>query len=166
MPFDPFPKGDQGGNGLRSILFIALAIVGLVTRGVGAADVKYCATFNTGDGFQQGEQWTRSVISSRHSADTLIVVNIYQSNGACSDTCRSNYAFAVLQGDTCWCSDYAPSSSAEAGSCNEDCPGYPADKCGDSQNGLYGYIALRKSPSGTRGDAASSPSTVSPLHPF
>lgn len=35
--------------------------------------------------------------------------------------------------------------------CEKDCPGYPSEKCGDKAEGAFGYIALGKKPSGTRG---------------
>ena len=85
----------------------------------------------------------------------------YQSNGACHDTCLAQYAFAILQGSNCWCSNYVPSDTTSTSSCDEDCPGYPSDKCGSESAGLFGYIALSISPSGTIGAASSSSSSSS-----
>ncbi|KAK9774761.1 hypothetical protein AB5N19_10837 [Seiridium cardinale] len=75
----------------------------------------------------------------------------YQSDGLCYDFCESDYAFAIVQEKNCWCSNYAPASSlqVDTSECNTECPGYPADTCGGS--GLYGYMQLAKSPSGTQG---------------
>lgn len=84
------------------------------------------------------------------------VTNIYQSNGACHDTCSAEYAFAVVQYQSCWCTNIAPGTTTSVGNCNEDCPGYPAEKCGNSDSGLFGYIALNNSPSGTAGGSSSS----------
>jgi hypothetical protein len=81
--------------------------------------------------------------------------SIYQSNGRCHDTCIANYAFAVVQGDNCWCSNYVPSNQQSVSKCNEACPGYPAESCGSS-GGLFGYIALNIKPSGTAGASSSS----------
>lgn len=36
------------------------------------------------------------------------------------------------------------------------CPGYPYENCGDQSAGLFGYVALGPSPSGTQGSAPSS----------
>ena len=95
----------------------------------------------------------------------LPVSNSYQSNGACSTTC-SGYAFAVVQGTSCWCSNYIPASQSSTGSCSVACPGYPYENCRDQSSGLFGYVALGPSPSGTQGaassSAASSPSDPSP----
>lgn len=89
---------------------------------------------------------------------TPLVTDIYQSHGACQQTCVSDYAFAIVQGNACWCSNYAPSKSDS--SCNEGCPGYPAEKCGNSKAGAYAYIPLVIEPSGTAG--ATTKATVSP----
>ena len=91
------------------------------------------------------------------------VVNLYQSNGACKVECMQNYAFAVVQFQRCWCSNYIPANQASVGSCNDDCPGFPDEQCGNLDQGLFGYIALSKSPSGTLG--AASPSSTSKVSP-
>ena len=84
--------------------------------------------------------------------------DLYQSNGWCSTKCRENYAFAIVQYQQCWCSNYIPAETTSIGSCDEHCPGFPAEHCGSSSAGLFGYIALSKSPSGTLGVASSSSS--------
>lgn len=84
----------------------------------------------------------------------------YQSNGLCHDTCVNLYAFAVVQGSSCWCSNYTPAQTLSTGSCSEPCPGYPAEKCGAPAAGLFGYLALDRSPSGTVGLATTSPSST------
>jgi hypothetical protein len=94
-------------------------------------------------------------------ADLHAVTDIYQSNGACQKTCVDNYAFAIVQYQQCWCSNYAPADQVDVSECNESCPGYPDDKCGDKDNGLYGYIKLNISPSGTLGSGSASSSTSS-----
>ena len=88
------------------------------------------------------------------------VSNSYQSNGACSTTC-SGYAFAVVQGTSCWCSNYIPASQSSTSSCGVACPGYPYENCGDQSSGLFGYVALGPSPSGTQGAASSSAASSS-----
>lgn len=82
----------------------------------------------------------------------------YQSNGRCFDTCKASYAFAVVQDTNCWCSNYAPSDTVDVGSCSETCPGYGFEQCGSLSEGLYGYVALNKGPSGTIGPSSSSSS--------
>lgn len=83
--------------------------------------------------------------------------SVYQSNGLCTDFCIQNYAFAILQDQSCWCSNYIPASTTTG--CTLNCPGYPFEKCGG--DGLYGYIALGKvSPSGTIGEIPPSPSPI------
>ncbi|KAI5777690.1 hypothetical protein EDC01DRAFT_623737, partial [Geopyxis carbonaria] len=79
----------------------------------------------------------------------------FQSYGYCTEKCRSSYAFAILQGDSCWCSNYAPGSDSGTG-CDESCPGYPANKCGNTEKALYAYLSLTKSPSGTMSSSTES----------
>lgn len=81
---------------------------------------------------------------------TLVAVdNFYQSNGACQDTCLSKYAFAILRGRNCWCSNYAPGFSVNTLRCNDPCPGFPNEWCGSSSSGLFAYFQLDLLPSGT-----------------
>ncbi|KZF22905.1 hypothetical protein L228DRAFT_268280 [Xylona heveae TC161] len=125
---------------VHSAWIVVLTILMLGVQEALSLDIRYCSSQNTGSSFNS-------------------VSNIYQSNGACSDTCKSNYAFAILQGSSCWCSNYVPSSTTSTGSCNQNCPGYPDDKCGNESEGLYGYIALGNSPSGTAAASSSSQSS-------
>ncbi|BCR89410.1 uncharacterized protein ACHE_50608S [Aspergillus chevalieri] len=87
--------------------------------------VKYCSSVNTG---------------SDNDANT----NTFQSIGACTSTCTSDYAFGILQGKNCWCSNIAPNQATNVNisECNDSCPGYPSDNCGNADEGLYGYIVL------------------------
>lgn len=93
------------------------------------------------------------------------VTDIYQSNGACYDQCISSYAFAILLGEDCWCSNYAPADTVDVSECDTPCPGYPDDLCGNTSQDLYGYIALTISPSGTIGASSSASSTSSSSAP-
>lgn len=85
----------------------------------------------------------------------------YQSNGACTQTCKG-YAFAVVQGKSCWCSNFAPADTTSTTSCNAPCPGFPYDQCGDQSAGLYGYISLG-TPSGTVGANSNNNAATSTL---
>ncbi|KAK4940245.1 Cell wall integrity and stress response component 4, partial [Elasticomyces elasticus] len=109
----------------------------LASAGVNGFTQKYCSYENTGSGYPA-------------------VYNIYQSNLACSDQCKDGYAFAVVQWQNCWCSNYAPAAQLPIEACNINCPGYPDDHCGNQYANLYGYIALGKGPSGTAGAAPTS----------
>ncbi|KAE9983865.1 hypothetical protein BLS_003523 [Venturia inaequalis] len=102
-----------------------------------ALSAQYCSTQNTGGG------------ASPNSS-------IYQSNGLCHDTCLASYAFAIVQGQNCWCSNYAPAAQGSTSKCNTPCPGFPDELCGNSDQSLYGYISLNVAPSGTLGVASSS----------
>ncbi len=81
------------------------------------------------------------------------------SDGLCHNQCPDN-AFAVVQGSNCWCSDYEPDSSVQTdvSDCNTSCPGFPSDTCGG--DGLWGYMAMGKEPSGTKGAGSSTGSTT------
>ncbi|KAJ3560173.1 hypothetical protein NPX13_g9397 [Xylaria arbuscula] len=118
-----------------------LAVMALMTGPalIQSLDIEYCASMNT--------------------ADTPTNSSTWQSNGLCHDYCVDlSYAFAILQEHDCWCSNYVPaeSSQVDSGECSDTCPGWTPDTCG--ADGLYGYIALDLSPSGTA-EASSSTST-------
>lgn len=101
---------------------------------------------------------SQSLCSTQNTgADGQVSSNDYQSNGKCFDTCKANYAFAVVQGKSCWCSDYAPADTSSLGSCSSPCPGFPYEQCGSS--GFFGYIPLNKAPLGTVGLSQSQSST-------
>ncbi|KAK3656544.1 hypothetical protein LTR56_002891 [Elasticomyces elasticus] len=104
---------------------------------------QYCSGENTGSDYQA-------------------VFNIYQSHKACHDQCQDNYAFAVVQWQNCWCSDYIPTDQQSIGNCSEDCPGYPGEQCGNESAGLYGYIPLYRHPRGTAGGSTSTQASSTP----
>ncbi|KAL8670456.1 MAG: hypothetical protein Q9168_005016 [Polycauliona sp. 1 TL-2023] len=106
-----------------------------------AVSQSLCASFNTG-------------------ADNDATTYDYQSAGRCFDSCKAQYAFAVVQAKSCWCSDYAPADTTSLGSCSSPCPGYPYEQCGSADN--FGYIAIGKAPAGTIGASSSQPSSSSP----
>ncbi|KAI4727650.1 WSC-domain-containing protein [Aureobasidium sp. EXF-10728] len=112
--------------------------------------------------WQHAHGLSQTYCSSQNSgSDYDAVTNIYQSNGACHDECAANYAFAIVQYQQCWCSNYAPADQVDVSQCSQSCPGYPSESCGDKDNGLYGYIKLNIDPSGTLGSGSSSSSTSS-----
>lgn len=101
-----------------------------------------CADFNTAD-------------MDRH-------LDIYQTNGACKDFCEKDYAYAITQEQSCWCSNYTPDKDTQVDHdrCDIDCPAYPVEKCGG--RGLYAYIELNGHlPSGTKGGDDETSSTTS-----
>ncbi|TVY35992.1 Cell wall integrity and stress response component [Lachnellula subtilissima] len=118
------------------LVFAAIFLTGCLDQ-ASAASIEYCSGLNTAD-------------SNKNSS-------IYQSNGLCSDFCKSSYAFAVVQDDGCWCSNYVPGSTTSG--CTQTCPGYPLELCGGS--GVYGYIALGNTPSGTKGGSSTAASSTS-----
>jgi hypothetical protein len=86
--------------------------------------------------------------------------SIFQSEGLCYQFCLNKYALSVVLNNACWCSDYVPSKASQVSTdeCNNSCPGYPDDVCGG--NGLFGYIALNKRPSGTATSGTVTSTTV------
>lgn len=90
----------------------------------------------------------------------------YQSNGECTDHCKASgtWAYAVIQYNDCWCTNYVPSTTTDITDCQKDCPGYPKEKCGDKDAGLYIYIEMSGQPSGTAG-GGSQPSSTSVSSP-
>jgi cell wall integrity and stress response component len=101
------------------------------------------------------------LLKPNHKLTGTAVRSLYQSNGACQDTCSSNYAFAVIQGQSCWCSNYAPGYSVNTLNCRDPCPGYPTEWCGSSSSGLYAYFQLTLSPSGTFARSSARPGAKS-----
>jgi len=115
---------------------LLLAIAALYIQTTSALVQTYCSSQNTGSG------------SSAQNS-------VYQSNGRCHDACIANYAFAIVQGENCWCSNYIPYNQQSTNKCSEACPGYPDESCGSTSAGLFGYIALDNKPSGTSGAPSS-----------
>jgi cell wall integrity and stress response component len=86
----------------------------------------------------------------------------FQSTGLCGDHCQGSFAFAVVQGHNCWCSNYAPADQQDTVNCNEGCPGISTESCGSESSGLYGYFQLPAgNPLGTSGTGASQASSTS-----
>jgi len=86
------------------------------------------------------------------------VGNQWQSLGLCKDKCVL-YAFGVVKGFECWCSDYAPNPSKARTDC-VTCPQFDLEKCGNSKTGTYGYIDTGTRPKGTAVDASDVPSST------
>jgi cell wall integrity and stress response component len=89
----------------------------------------------------------------------------FQSNGNCTNHCinEGTYAFAVIQYTDCYCSNYIPANQEDISDCQKDCPGYPDEKCGNRDEGLFMYIKMDGKPSGTLGGSSSSaPATSAP----
>ncbi|CUS13103.1 unnamed protein product [Tuber aestivum] len=116
---------------------LCVLLIFMVCGGGRALEVEYCSNVNTG---------------SSYSAAT----EMFQSHGLCYDTCKAKYAFAVVQGLRCWCSDYVPASTTTG--CDEICPGYGSESCGNTKKGLYGYISLPNAPKGTAGGSSTTTS--------
>ncbi|KAL2401075.1 hypothetical protein ABEF93_000844 [Exophiala dermatitidis] len=115
--------------GVLTILLLSSSAQGL--------DISYCSSQNTAGSYPA-------------------YYSIYQSNGACETHCQGSYAFAILQGYNCWCSNYVPASQEDTGSCSQTCPGYPSDLCGSTENDTYGYYLLSGAvPAGTAGASSS-----------
>ncbi|KAF1925742.1 uncharacterized protein M421DRAFT_7755 [Didymella exigua CBS 183.55] len=111
----------------------------------------------------QSTGFTQSYCSSQNTASGDAYFWTYQSNGECTDHCKASgtWAFAVIQYTDCWCSNYIPSTTTDISDCQKDCPGYPAEKCGDKDAGLYIYIEMSGQPSGTAGGSQSSSTSSS-----
>lgn len=138
----------------------ALCFAALATAQSTGFTQSYCSSQNTGSGSPC--TWPRCL-------DSLVVTLIlcvlvfwtYQTNGKCTDHCKESgtWAFAVIQYNNCWCSNYIPSTTTDITDCQKDCPGFPNEKCGDKDAGLYIYIEMAGQPSGTAG--GSQPSSIS-----
>ncbi|KAI7089753.1 hypothetical protein KC356_g2141 [Hortaea werneckii] len=115
----------------------ALFGLALLASAVTGQSLNYCSSENTGSDYNK-------------------VNDIYNSYGSCTKQC-GDYAFAIVQWQDCWCSNYVPANQQSVGDCNQDCPGYPDNKCGNEDKGLYGYLPISgNEPSGTAGSGSSS----------
>lgn len=87
--------------------------------------------------------------------------SIYQSDGLCYNFCKASWALAIVQDDSCWCSNYVPDAASQVSTsqCDKACPGYPYDVCGG--DGLFGYMLLEEQPSGTASDTVASSTSTS-----
>ncbi|PGH16308.1 hypothetical protein AJ79_01847 [Helicocarpus griseus UAMH5409] len=128
-------------SGFAFVVYI-LALLHAVVR-TAAVSLDYCSSTNTGKDFESA-------------------FDIFQSNGACRDTCVKEYAVAILQGKQCWCSNEVPGGTTSTDECDETCPGYPSDKCGSTSKGLFAYIILKK-PSGTVGETTQTAVSTTPF---
>ncbi|RDA90867.1 hypothetical protein CP533_3223 [Ophiocordyceps camponoti-saundersi (nom. inval.)] len=104
------------------------------------------------------------ICASLNTADTPQNVSIYQTNGLCHDHCmKSQTAYAITQGNACWCSDYTPAQDTQVdkSKCDRPCPAYPQEYCGG--RGLFGYVPLNNvAPAGTKsGSKPDEPSSTS-----
>lgn len=90
----------------------------------------------------------------------------FQSVGACTKTCTEDYAFGIVQGGSCWCSNVAPNSATnvDLSKCNDSCPGYPDDDCGNESDGLFGYIVMMGHKASSTAAAPSSTGTSVSQH--
>lgn len=99
--------------------------------------------------------------SSINTASMAANHSIYQSDGLCYGFCAGDFALAIVQDDSCWCSNFVPSQDVQVATsqCSKACPGFPDDVCG--ADGLFGYMLLQIQPSGTVGAQSSSTTTSS-----
>ena len=113
-------------------------------------------------------QQVRGLICNFHEerTDIDLVYSQFQSTGLCGDHCQGSFAYAVVQGNECWCSNYTPADQEDTYSCNTDCPGTGDEWCGNTQEGLFGYFLLPAGhPLGTAGSGGSSSKASSTAAP-
>lgn len=128
---------------LRFFLLAVIALLGFCLPGSDALRIRYCSSLNTGklEGFEA-------------------VYDTFQSHGECQKTCSKDYVFAILQENECWCSDAAPGDTTDVDDCDNDCPGYPFETCGNIDEGLFAYIQLNGRPSTTIGSPTTTTSST------
>lgn len=149
---------------LRWSIMAAMLMAMLFAR-VARADLvqTLCSSENTGSDFDASQcrsSWA-ATLSGRLRTNHHTVESIYMSNGRCTTNCTNidpTYAYAIVQGKLCWCSDYAPANTVPVSQCSDTCVGYPFEDCGNQAQGLFGYLQIG-TPAGTQG--ASSPSSTS-----
>ena len=80
---------------------------------------------------------------------TTIAQSVFMSNGLCATRCTGDYAYAVIIGQSCYCSDDVPATQVSTDDCHDPCPGYPPDFCGNATAGYYAYFNLGRAASTT-----------------
>ncbi|ETI23213.1 hypothetical protein G647_05011 [Cladophialophora carrionii CBS 160.54] len=125
-----------------TVLFLYTAVFSLWLSLCHGLDISYCSSENNAGSYPS-------------------FYSEFQSNGLCQGHCQGSYAFAVLQGYYCWCSNYIPTQQESTYNCNQVCPGYGSEWCGSTSDGLYGYYLLSAGvPLGTSGSGSSTPSAT------
>ncbi|KAI1617593.1 cell wall integrity and stress response component [Exophiala viscosa] len=120
-----------------AILLVYLASIASIVKSTHGLDISYCSPENNAGSYPS-------------------YYSLYMSNGLCQDHCQGSYAFAVIEGYYCWCSNYIPADQESTYNCDQQCPGYGSEWCGNTDAGLYAYFLLSAgTPLGTSGTAAS-----------
>ncbi|KAG0356875.1 hypothetical protein BGZ54_000570 [Gamsiella multidivaricata] len=83
---------------------------------------------------------------SNVGSDPKSVQDIFMSQGACINFCRSNgAAYAITsEGSTCRCSNTAPADSnkIDDAKCDKPCMGYPFEMCGGAAHGTANVLLI------------------------
>ena len=101
---------------------------------------------------QCGFHRTKYVVSqNRVDAGVLTTTaqSPFMSNGLCATRCTGEYAYAVIIGQSCYCSNDVPARQVSTNDCHDPCPGYPLDFCGNATAGYYAYFNLGRAASAT-----------------
>ncbi|KAJ6257500.1 Cell wall integrity and stress response component [Drechslerella dactyloides] len=130
--------------GFKHSIWLSFLMGSVLFADISAAAIKlaYCSPENTG-------------------ADFKAVLDIYQSDGKCQETCVADYAYAVVLYQSCWCSNYTPKNQLPLSDCDDPCPGYPTDRCGNRTMTYYNYIELDQHLPSSRTDAPASSTSTS-----
>ncbi|OAQ33622.1 hypothetical protein K457DRAFT_903068 [Linnemannia elongata AG-77] len=101
--------------------------------------------------------------SSTGGSDLKSYQDIYMSQGACTNYCRtSGTAYALtMDGSTCHCSNSAPldSNKIDDAKCDKPCMGYPFEMCGGSSSRSIASVLLIGSSTAVPGAAGGGGST-------
>jgi hypothetical protein len=80
---------------------------------------------------------------------TSTAQSIFMSNGLCEERCTGEYAYIVIIGQSCYCSNDVPARQVSTDECHDPCPGYPPDFCGNATAGYYAYFNVGRAASAT-----------------
>ncbi|KAF9144241.1 hypothetical protein BGX30_013419 [Mortierella sp. GBA39] len=101
--------------------------------------------------------------SSTGASDIKSYQDIYMSQGACTNYCRtSGTAYALtMDGSTCHCSNSAPmdANKIDDAKCDKPCMGYPFEMCGGSSSRSIANVLLIGSSTAVPGGAGGGGST-------
>lgn len=144
----------------------SLLISSLLISSAAALDFDFCSNQNTGPQSPSSKlnRWQLEPTPRERSFAQLTVItgqSDVNSQGACFDTCKSQYAFAITQYKQCWCSNFAPASTVDKGTCSTKCPGFPFEFCGGPNSFAYHRI-VNNPVEGTKGSGGSKPTTSAP----
>jgi len=101
--------------------------------------------------------------SGENTSNQQPTTSLYMTDGLCFDTCKASFAYGLVRGQQCYCSNVAPGDTVNVSECSDPCIGYPQDLCGNVGAGLFRYVQIGTPTSTAPSTSSSSSSSSSSL---